>query len=144
MGDIIETVKGDIRVLKDSIVGQMEGDIRVLKDSIVNQNQTIQQILSSIDRQKKESTPVIRDAVSFQVEDSDPDFIKQLDRIQDTASQWKWMDTCLNNSNFKTKISNKIKELHHEQWQIKEMRLDRHGHGLHINFAVEKPYTLAT
>ena len=82
----------------------------------------------------------------LQVQSEDPSFIEELKEIQKAGGEWthKWMDRCLNNPNFETEISEKIAELRAEGWQIKEMGLDNHGNGLHINFEVGKPYSPAT
>jgi hypothetical protein len=139
VGNAIQQAMGDI-------IGEMKGDIGQLKDSIVHQNQTIQQILSDIEGRDDESSPVIKDRKYIRIESHDPSFIEELEKIQRAGGDWTrvWMDRCLSNPEFQSQISEKLQELRAEGWRIKEMNLDNHGYGLHINFAVEKPYLPAT
>jgi len=148
LGDNAKVAGRDINEFIDKVINDIKnvrGDISQVKDSVIKQYPTIQNSLSDIVNESKESRHSIQRRVMVKLELTNPDLVKRFERMSKERSNFSLMDDVyvdmfVSNGEFIQKLRQKIDEFEQTGWVVNSIRLSDNSNlgGFYFDFTVSK------
>lgn len=147
LGDNAKIAGRDINEFIDKVVNDIKnvrGDISQVKDSVIKQYPTIQNSLTDILSESKESRHSIQRRVGVRLELTNPDLLKRFETISKRPDfnfmENSYVDMFVSHGEFIQKLRQKIDEFEKTGWEVISVRLSDNSNlgGFYFDFTVSK------